>query len=201
GLGRELEIGSLDDGIDRARLLAVAAVNALGHVDVVARGAAATVIARLGLDGDGLRRADRLAELAGNAALLAVGIPAQRMLTAEARAERPLLEGIVHRHLGLEHVLKRERETGDDLRQKKGACGAIERSHGVLSLLAENRAAELDEGGRDDDPAERQRQEHLPTQAHQLVVAVTRQRSLGPREDEEKHRDLQRKPQHAPWTP
>ena len=87
-LGGEFEIRPLDDGVDRAGLLAEAAIDAFGHVDVVARGAAAAVVARLGLDGDGLRRADRLAQLAGDAALLAVGIAAQRMLAAEARAER-----------------------------------------------------------------------------------------------------------------
>src|SRR5689334_24800946 len=78
-LGRELEVGALDDGIDRAGLLAEATVDALGHVDVVARGAPAAVVARLGLDGDGLGGTDRLAELAGDAALLAVGIAAQRV--------------------------------------------------------------------------------------------------------------------------
>src|SRR5215471_17808599 len=87
-LGREFEVGALDDGIDRAGLLAEAAVDALGHVDVVARGAPAAVVARLSLDGNGLRRADRLAELAGDAAFLAVGIAAQSMLAAETRAER-----------------------------------------------------------------------------------------------------------------
>src|SRR5882672_10545728 len=78
GLGRELEIRAFDDGVDRAGLLAHAAIDALHHVDVVARGAArAVVAARAGLDGDRLRRADRLAQLAGNAALLAVRITAQ----------------------------------------------------------------------------------------------------------------------------
>ena len=41
--------------------------------------------ARFGLDGDGLRRADRLAQLAGDAAFLAIGIAAQRMFAAKAR--------------------------------------------------------------------------------------------------------------------
>src|SRR5215831_2491396 len=87
-LGRELEVRPLDDGIDRAGLLAQAAVDALGHVDVVARGAPAAVIARLGLNGDRLRRAHRFAQLARDAALLAVGIAAQRVLAAEARGDR-----------------------------------------------------------------------------------------------------------------
>src|SRR5579863_9664411 len=83
-LGREFEVRSLDDGIDGTGLLAQPAVDAFHHVDVVAHGAAGAVVAaRAGLDGDGLRRADRLAQLAGDAALLAVGITAQRMLAPE----------------------------------------------------------------------------------------------------------------------
>src|SRR5258706_7136731 len=87
GLGRELEVRPLDDRIDRTGLLAEAAVDALRHVDVVARGAPAAVVARLGLDGDRQRRADRLAKLARDATLLAVWIAAQRVLAAEARAQ------------------------------------------------------------------------------------------------------------------
>src|ERR1700712_295903 len=79
-LGREFEIRSLDDGIDRTGLLAQPAINAFHHVDVVAHGAAGAVVAaRPGLDGDGLRRANRLAQLAGDAAFLAIGITAQRV--------------------------------------------------------------------------------------------------------------------------
>src|SRR3546814_2152636 len=106
------------DGIHRAGLLAEAAVDALRHVDVVARGAPAAVAARLSLDDDALRRADRLAELAGNAPLLAVGIAAQRVLAAEARAERPLLVGVVQRHLGLEEVAQSQRHALYELDRK-----------------------------------------------------------------------------------
>src|SRR5215468_2680061 len=61
-LGGELEVGTFDDGVDRTRLLAKAAIDALHHVDVVTGGAAGAVVAaRSGLDGDGLSRADRLA--------------------------------------------------------------------------------------------------------------------------------------------
>src|SRR4029077_5251213 len=90
-LGRKFEVGSLDDGIDRARLLAQTAINAFPHVDVVARRAARAIIAaRSGLDGDRLRRADRFAQLAGNATLFAVGIAAQRVFATEARRDRAL---------------------------------------------------------------------------------------------------------------
>ena len=74
-LGRELEVWSQDDGVDRAGLLAKAAVDAFHHVDVEAGGPPRAVIAPWPrLDGDGLRRADRLAQLAGDAALLSVRI-------------------------------------------------------------------------------------------------------------------------------
>src|SRR3982074_3515595 len=73
-LGGELEVGALDDGVDWAGLLAQPAVDALPHIDVVARGTARAVVApRARLDGDGLGRADRLAQLAGDAALFPVG--------------------------------------------------------------------------------------------------------------------------------
>src|SRR5680860_401667 len=56
GLGGELEIRPLDNGLDRTGFLAEAAIDALDHVDVVTRGAARAVIApRPRLDGDGLR--------------------------------------------------------------------------------------------------------------------------------------------------
>src|SRR3984885_7534317 len=110
-LGREFEIRSLDDGIDRAGLLAQTAIDAFHHVDVVAYGAAGAVVAaRAGLDGDRLRRADRLAQLAGDAALLAIGITAQGMLTAETRRDRALLERIIQRRLRLEEIAHGEKE-------------------------------------------------------------------------------------------
>src|SRR5438128_10383471 len=46
GLGGELEIRHLDDRIDRAGLLAIAAIDAFRHVDVVARRSPAAILAR-----------------------------------------------------------------------------------------------------------------------------------------------------------
>src|SRR5262249_31585556 len=95
-LGRELEIRTLDDGVHGAGLLTQAAIDALHHIGVVTpRAGGAVIAAGPRLDRDRLRRTDRLAELAGDAALLAIGIAAQRMLPAEARRDRPLLERIV----------------------------------------------------------------------------------------------------------
>ena len=93
-LGGVLGVGALDNGVHGTRLLAEAAVDALGHVDVVAGRAAGAVSALLGLDGDGLRRADGLAQLAGNAALFASRVAAQGVLTTEAGRDGALLEGV-----------------------------------------------------------------------------------------------------------
>jgi hypothetical protein len=118
GLRGELEVRPLDDGVHRAGLLAEAAIDTLRHVDVVARRASATVLARLGLDGDGLGRADGLAKLAGDAALLAVRIAAQHVLAAKARAQGPFFVRIVQRHLGLEEVAQRQRHAREQLLQQ-----------------------------------------------------------------------------------
>ena len=94
-----LEVGALHDRVHRARLLAEAAVDALRHVDVVPRRAPRAVLAHLRLDRDRLRRADRLAELARDAALLARRVPPERVLAAEARAQEALLVRVVDRRL------------------------------------------------------------------------------------------------------
>lgn len=57
-LGGIFGVGALDNGVNGARLLAEAAVDALGHVNVVAGCTAGTVRTLFGLDSDGLGRAD-----------------------------------------------------------------------------------------------------------------------------------------------
>src|SRR6266851_4822553 len=135
--GRELEIRTFDDGVDRTGFLAEPAIDAFHHVDVVARRAPRAVVAAgTGLDGDGLRRADRLAQLAGDAALLAVGVAAQRMLAAEARRDRPLLEGIVERGLGLEEIAQAEHEGRQKFLQEQCAGGVVQPHGAILSGTA-----------------------------------------------------------------
>src|SRR5215218_4735634 len=139
GLDRELVVRPLDDGVDRAGLLAEAAVDAFHHVDVVAGGpAGAVVAARSGLDGDRLRRADRLAELAGDAALLAVRIAAKGVLAPEPRRAVVRLEGVVDRRLRPDEVLHREPEGGNELPQEDRAGGLVE-LHGPDSLCCDRR--------------------------------------------------------------
>lgn len=62
GLGGELEIGALHDGVNGACLLAETAVNALGHVNIVPRGTTAAIVTLFGLDGDGLRETETIPE-------------------------------------------------------------------------------------------------------------------------------------------
>lgn len=107
-LGRVLGIRALDDGVHGAGFLAEAAVDALGHVDVVAGGSAGAVGSLLGLNGDGLGGADLMdvsngrsaiwdegsaygfAELAGDAALFARGVSSEGVLAAESGGDGAL---------------------------------------------------------------------------------------------------------------
>src|SRR6202044_2742190 len=108
-LDGEFEIRSLDDRIDRAGLLAHAAIDAFDHIDVVARRAPGAVVAtRARFDGDRLGGADRLAEFAGDATFFAVGIAAQGVFASESRRQWSLFMRIVQRRLGLEHVAHRK---------------------------------------------------------------------------------------------
>src|SRR6266508_4376992 len=104
-----LEDARLDDRIHGAGLLAQSAEDALGEIDVVARGAAGAVRALLGLDRDRKRRANGLAQLARDAAFLAVRVAAQGVQAAEARAHRGFLLWELHRDLAPEQMASGER--------------------------------------------------------------------------------------------
>lgn len=90
-----LKVGALDDGVNRAGLLAETAENTFGHVNVVLGSAARTVGTGLRLDGDGESGASGLAELAGDATLLASGVPTQGMLASKFNTEGSLLPGVM----------------------------------------------------------------------------------------------------------
>src|SRR6204780_3936516 len=113
-LGGELEIRPFDDRVHGTGLLAHSAIDALYHIDVIASGAArAVVAARSSLDRDRLRGTDRLAELASDATLLAVGIAAQRVFAAKPRRKRRLLVRVVERRLRLEYIAHGKGEGGE----------------------------------------------------------------------------------------
>src|SRR5690606_13202183 len=116
-----LERARLDDGVDRAGLLAEAAEDALHEVDVVAGGAPGAVLAHVGLDVDGERRADGLAELAGDAALFPVRVAPQGVQAAEARAHGRLFLGELHRDLAREEVAPGERHAAQKLEEQEAA--------------------------------------------------------------------------------
>ena len=124
-----LEDVGLDDGVDRTGLLAQPTEDALGQIDVVAGGATLSVRTHRRLDGDGHGRADRLAELAGDAALFAVGIPAQCVQPPETRRQRRLLLGILDRDLAGEQVAPRQFHALEQLKQQEAGKEILDRSH------------------------------------------------------------------------
>src|SRR5262249_1580647 len=92
------------------------AVDALHHIDVVAGCAPRAVVATGSrFDGDRLCRANRLTQLAGDAALLSVRITAQRMLATKAGRQWALLEGVVQRPFWREEAAHRQEECEDKL--------------------------------------------------------------------------------------
>lgn len=70
GFSGELEVGTLYDSVHRTRLLTEAAVDAFGHVNVVASRPPAAISTSLCFDADGLGWTDSFTQLAGDATLL-----------------------------------------------------------------------------------------------------------------------------------
>lgn len=115
---------------DNARLehetyLTESAVDALGHVDVVARGSPTAVRSFLGLDGDGLRGAYGLAQLASDASLLATRITAQSVLATEARAQWSLLERVVDGGWFLEDMRQRHSHAAHQFGPEHGLGSSV----------------------------------------------------------------------------
>lgn len=86
---------TLNNGIDRARLLAVTTVYTLCHVDIVSGCPPGAVHSLFGFNGDSLGRADGLAKLAGNTTLFTCWVAAESMLATETWRDRALFEGVV----------------------------------------------------------------------------------------------------------
>lgn len=85
----------LDNGVNRAGLLAETAVDALCHIDIVASGSSASILTLLGLDGNGLGGADGLAQLASNTSLFTGRVAAEGVLATETRTDGTLFKGVV----------------------------------------------------------------------------------------------------------
>jgi hypothetical protein len=136
GLDGKFRVRPLDNGIDRAGFLTEAAVDAFDHVDIVAGGAAGAIVAaRPGFNRDGLGGADRLAELAGDTALLAVWIAPLGVFAALSRRLRILLVRIIERRLRLEEIAHRQNESADEFGQEN-RFGCLVEFHFRLSLQA-----------------------------------------------------------------
>ncbi len=121
----KLVVGSLHNGVHRTGLLAESTVDALGHVDIVSCGTTGPVLAGLGLDRNGLSGANRLAELARNAALVARGVSPQGVLSAESGTQVAPFVGVVDGDLGLEANLQGEREAANNFGQKEDLGGPV----------------------------------------------------------------------------
>ena len=93
--GRVLKVRSLNNCVDWASFLAESTEDALGHVDIILGRAAGAIWSGLGLDCDGEGRAGGLAELAGNASLLASWVASEGMLTTEHWTQRTLLPRVM----------------------------------------------------------------------------------------------------------
>ena len=93
--GRILKVRSLNNCVDWASFLAESTEDALGHVDIIFGRAAGAIWSGLGLDRDGEGGASGLAELAGNASLLASWVTSEGMLTTEHWTQRTLLPRVM----------------------------------------------------------------------------------------------------------
>src|SRR3984893_7539413 len=174
-LGRELKVRSFDDDVHGAGFLAKAAVDALDHIDVVTGGAPrAVVTARPSFDGDGLRRTYRLAQLAGDATLLAVRISPQYVLAAKSRRNRPLFKRVIERGFRLEEIAHPQQERRQEFLKKQGSCRSIE-PHDLNPATAPTypppRAGE-GKGGGSDQPASAQANQK-PAPANRRISAAS----------------------------
>lgn len=119
-LRRILKIASFHNRIDGTGLLAIAAINALCHVDVVARRPPGAVRSFLGFYSYRLRGAGGFAQLAGDASFLPRRVSPQGVFSPKPRAERALFERVVDRPRFLEDVAQRYGETTKQFGKEHG---------------------------------------------------------------------------------
>lgn len=94
----------LNDRIHGAGFFTKSAIDAFEEIYVIACRTPQTIGARIRIDSDGKRRADRLTKLAGNTAFLTVRVAPQGMQTSESRRLRCFLFGIPYRYLSGEKI-------------------------------------------------------------------------------------------------
>jgi len=116
---RELRVVGLDNGVDRASLLAETAVNALGHVDIIFCRPPRSIFTSLRLNGDGLSGADGFAEFARNAALFTGSVPSQSVFSTETRAERALFEWVHDGIRRTEELLQYDPHASDNFSEEE----------------------------------------------------------------------------------
>jgi len=92
--GRVFGVLSLYDGVDGACFLAEAAVDALGHVNIIFGCSSGTIQPGFGLDSDSLSGANGFTELASNAPFFSGRISTQCVFTTETWAEGTFLERV-----------------------------------------------------------------------------------------------------------
>jgi len=126
GLCAELKVGTFNDGINGTRFLTKTAINALGHVNVVAGGTTRVIFTGFRLDRNGLCWTNRLAQLARYATFLTRSVSPQSMLSAKSRAKRILLVRIHNRIWGAEKVLENYKHPPYELSKQEQLSGFVE---------------------------------------------------------------------------
>src|ERR1039457_6002390 len=161
----------LDDGIHRAGLFAEAAVNALEQIDVVARGATCTVGGHVRVDRDRQRRAHRLAQLAGDTALLAVRIGGPRKRTDCGVVSSGYCTVTLRRN-SERAVTERPCSSSVSRKVLIGLAIAMMLLLRLPGLPVPGADLQADHDRFDRDPDQRHRDQYLPTEPHDLVIAV-----------------------------
>ena len=91
-LGSKFVIRTFYDSVYRACFLAKTAINAFGHIDIVAGRFPAPIFPLICFNSNGLRRANSFAQFAGNATFFATRVSTQSVFTAKSRAKWTLLK-------------------------------------------------------------------------------------------------------------
>lgn len=131
----KLKVGTLYNGIHWTSFLTISAIDALGHVNIVSRGPAGSILAFLHLNGDGLSGTGCFAKLARNAPLLSSRVPTQSVFSAEPRTQVTSFVRVVDGDLGLHVHFARQPQSAPNLCNEKD-LGRIVKNLAPWSLQA-----------------------------------------------------------------